>query len=428
MYKYVGAPDWKKISVYDLAVWKNGLAFKDINFSSGGKPVIKISELKSGITSQTKFTRDEYDESVSVKRGDMVFAWSGSPSTSIDVFRWEGPDGWLNQHIYKITPHKTVDENFLFFILRWLRPRFVEIARNKQTTGLGHVTMQDFRGMLIGLPTKSEQRAIASFITPIQERINLNRRMNDTLEAMIQALFQDWFIDFGPIRAKMKNQQPYLNQEIWNIFPSKMDDERKPQGWQMGSLAQIADSPNRRSVDPFDVAADTPYIGLKHMPRRSIALAEWGDARKVKSKQTSFKKSEFLFGKICPDSHKVGFASLDGICSVDIIVVVPRKTHWSNLVLALLFSDKFVNYTSRFSTGTIMPRTSWKTMGQYSFCIPSDQVAQVFQSLTQPLLDRIEANIHENRTLSQIRDLLLPKLMSGEIRLANVKKRVEDCT
>ena len=180
----------------------------------------------------------------------------------------------------------------------------------------------------------------------------------------------------------------------------------------------------RRGVSPSDVVEDTPYIGLEHMPRRSIALSKWEGAGKVTSNKLVFKKGEFLFGKLRPYFHKVGFAPLDGICSTDIVVVIPRAPEWAAFALACLSSDEFVDYTDQTSTGTKMPRTSWKTMEQYEICLPFDHVARAFQGVAQPLFDRVSANIHETRILAQTRDLLLPKLMSGEIRLAEAAKAI----
>ena len=248
--------------------------------------------------------------------------------------------------------------------------------------------------------------------------------MNETLEAMARAIFKDWFVDFGPTRAKAEGREPYLASELWDLFPDAFDEEDQPAGWKLGTLADISDSP-RRSISPADVAKETPYIGLEHMPRHSIALTEWGGARKVKSDKSVFKKGEFLFGKLRPYFHKVGFAPLDGICSTDIVVVIPRTSDWAAFTLACLSSDVFVNYTDQTSTGTKMPRTSWKTMGQYKICLPPEQVARAFQSLAQPLIERVSANIHESRTLAQTRDLLLPKLMSGKIRLGEAEKAME---
>ena len=219
MYECVCPDDWNESSLFKLAHWKNGLAFKNIDFAESGRPVIKIAELKNGVTSQTARTIAEYDPSVSVRRTDMLFSWSGNPDTSIDVFRWEGEEGWLNQHIFKVTPSNGVSQDFLFFLLKWLKPRFAEIARNKQTTGLGHVTIKDLKRMLVGVPDPREQKEIVRIIGPIQEKIDLNRRMNETLEAMARAIFKDWFVDFGPTRAKIEGHAPYLAPELWDLFP-----------------------------------------------------------------------------------------------------------------------------------------------------------------------------------------------------------------
>ena len=85
-------PTWNRHVLYSLAEWINGMAFRNINFTSNGKPVIKIVEIKNGISGQTKFTQADYDSIYHVTDGDMLFSWSGRPDTSIDVFRWRGPD------------------------------------------------------------------------------------------------------------------------------------------------------------------------------------------------------------------------------------------------------------------------------------------------------------------------------------------------
>ena len=420
----VAPEEWRRSSIFSLAHWKNGLAFKNIDFAETGRPIIKIAELKAGVTSRTARTMADYGPSVFVGLGDMLFSWSGNPDTSIDVFRWEGEDGWLNQHIFKVTPYDGVSGDFLFFLLKWLKPRFAEIARNKQTTGLGHVTIQDLKQTFVSVPDTKEQADIVGVIGPIQRKIDLNRKMNETLEAMARAIFKDWFVDFGPTRAKAEGRAPYLAPELWDLFPDALDEEDKPIGWRWRKLADIAESP-RRSVNPADVPENTPYIGLEHMPGHSIALSKWEGAGKVRSNKTGFHRGEILFGKLRPYFHKVGVAPLDGICSTDIVVVVPQAQEWRAFAIACLSSDEFVNYTDRTSTGTKMPRTSWKTMAQYKMCLPPERVACAFEAIARPLLERLGDNIHETITLTETRDLLLPKLMSGEIRLTEAEKAVE---
>ena len=264
----------------------------------------------------------------------------------------------------------------------------------------------------------------AELLASLVDKIELNLRMNETLEATARAIFRDWFVEFGPTRARAERCAPYLAPELWDVFPDVFDDEGKPEGWNTGNLADIAESP-RRGVSPADVAEDTPYIGLEHMPRRSIALTHWEGASRVTSNKSVFKKGEFLFGKLRPYFHKVGFAPVDGICSTDIVVVIPRDSNWAAFALECLSSDEFVKYTDQTSTGTKMPRTSWKTMGQYNISLPSEQIVRAFQSLAQPLLDRVSTNILEARTLTQTRDLLLPKLISGQIRLAEAEEKIK---
>ena len=199
---------WDRHPLYSLAQWVNGLAFRDIQFSPRGKPVIKIAEIKGGISGQTRFTEQTFDESVLVRPGDLLFSWSGQPETSIDAFWWQGPEGWLNQHVFRVTPISGVDTVFFYYLLRYLGPNFVGIARNKQTTGLGHVTRRDLENIDAALPPLPTQRAIAHVLGTLDDKIELNRRMNETLEAMARALFKDWFVDFGPVRAKMAGREP----------------------------------------------------------------------------------------------------------------------------------------------------------------------------------------------------------------------------
>ena len=277
--------------------------------------------------------------------------------------------------------------------------------------------------LLEALPIPSrrlpEQRAIAHILGTLDDKIELNRRMNETLEAMARALFKSWFVDFDPVRAKMAGRDTGLPQVLADLFPDRLvnsDLGEIPEGWEDGALGDIAFSP-RRSVKPASLDGETPYIGLEHMPRHSIALTEWENVGKVTSNKSIFEKGEVLFGKLRPYFHKVGTAPVDGVCSTDVVVIVSKATEWSAFALACVSSVKFVSYTNQASTGTKMPRTSWKIMGDYRMCLPTAPVARAFQNVAHPVLEHIIANIHESRTLASLRDTLLPKLVSGEVRV-----------
>jgi type I restriction enzyme S subunit len=178
----------------------------------------------------------------------------------------------------------------------------------------------------------------------------------------------------------------------------------------------VAKNP-RRVVSPEEIESSTPYIGLEHMPRKCIALSEWGHADDLESSKFEFKQGEILFGKLRPYFHKVGVAPLSGVCSTDILVVNPRTPEWFGFVLGHVSSTAFVDYTNAGSTGTKMPRTSWQEMARYQVAVPPKVAAAVFTEVTRPFIGRINANIHESRTLAAVRDSLLPKLVSGELRV-----------
>lgn len=174
----------KRISVYQLATWKNGLPFRKIDFSDKGKPIIKIAELNGGITASTSYTEHEYSKDVFLTKGDLVFSWSGNPDTSIDVYRYSLPDGWLNQHIFKVTANRNfVSADYLYYILKFLKPNFSMIAKNKQTTGLGHVTIADLQRMSVIVPSFECQDKISGILKAIDDKIENNNAINHNLAA-----------------------------------------------------------------------------------------------------------------------------------------------------------------------------------------------------------------------------------------------------
>ena len=184
LYNITSGFDGVRHSLFDLAVWKNGLAFKKIDFSDTGRPVIKIAELNNGINSNTSFTQGDYGEEVFVRWDDLLFSWSGNPQTSIDVFRYRLQDGWLNQHIFKVTANeKLVGKDYIYYVLKYLKPHFTQIATNKQTTGLGHVTIADLKRMSLVVPSKEVQNRIVSILKSLDDKIEVNTNINENLAA-----------------------------------------------------------------------------------------------------------------------------------------------------------------------------------------------------------------------------------------------------
>ena len=403
-------PDhWTRCSLHSLARWVNGIAFKDIQFTTTGKPVIKIVEIKGGISGQTKFTQQNFDGAVCVRPGDLLFAWSGQPETSIDAYWWRGPEGWLNQHVFRVSPLDEIASVFFYYLLRYLKPNFVGIARNKQTTGLGHVTKRDMENLEVAYPSLTEQRAIAHILGTLDDKIELNRRMNETLEAMARALFKDWFVDFGPTRAKAESRDPYLAPEIWDQFSDKLDDDGKPEGWEDGKVEDYLELAYGKS--------------LPARSRRPGGVAVYGSGG-----ITGFHDEALIKGPAIIVGRKGTVGSLywedRPIFPIDTVFYVVPKRAALSFCYQLLLSQPLVH----MNTDAAVPGLNRNNVYRLEFHWPGSRLTNTFESFASPLWKKRTANLREIDTLSHSRDRLLPKLMSGEVRVGDADKIVKELT
>ncbi|MDO9003397.1 MAG: restriction endonuclease subunit S [Aquabacterium sp.] len=424
------ADRWRDVTIEDIAeriaIGPFGSRMTSDCYTDTGVPVIRGTNITGGrsFSGEWVYVSEEKADELkgsNVFAGDLVFPHRGSIGevgiVPADRNRYLLSSSLMMLRSDKLQAHSL----FLYYYFRSAAGKH-ELLKNASqvgTPGIGQ-PLSSLRQISLSLPPPNEQRAIGQILGSIDDRIELNRRTNDTLEAMARALFKDWFIDFGPVRAKLEGLPPYLAPEIWSLFPEEGDEDGVPVGWQSGRLSDVASS-RSEGVQPASVDESTPYIGLEHMPRCSIALDAWEGAGKVSSNKSIFRKGDILFGKLRPYFHKVGIAPLDGICSTDIVVIRERQAPWASFVRMCVSSSDFVAFTDKSSTGTKMPRTNWPIMGSYSITLPTADVAQAYDHLVHPLIEVIISNTHENKALSAMRDLLLPKLISGELRIPNPK-------
>ena len=175
---------------------------------------------------------------------------------------------------------------------------------------------------------------------------------------------------------------------------------------------------SEEALIPKDVDSTTPYLGLEHLPQKASLCLIGEKLMMSRVLKLKFSAGDILFGKIRPYFHKVGIAPIDGICSTDILVIQSKEKEFFGLALAHFSSDAVVKYATLRSNGAKMPRTTWNDLANYEILIPTKNVAEKFSELIYSLTEKIKNNIFENQTLTQIRDSLLPKLMSGKIRVA----------
>ncbi len=430
--------DWERCPLYSLAQWVNGLAFRDIQFSPSGMPVIKIAEIKGGISGQTKFTEQTFDESVRVRPGDLLFSWSGQPETSIDAFWWRGPEGWLNQHVFRVTPAEGIDPTFFYYLLRYLKPNFVGIARNKQTTGLGHVTKRDLENIEAGYPELPEQRAIAHILGTLDDKIELNRRMSETLEAMARALFKSWFVDFDPVRAKMEGRWqrgqslPGLPAHLYDLFPARLVESELgeiPEGWEVKALPEVIEVNPARSLRKGEVA---PYLDMANMPTRghspdSVIERPFGSGMR-------FVNGDTLVARITPclENGKTAFVDFltDGQVgwgSTEYIVLRPKPPLPAEFAYCLARSDGFRDFAIQSMTGSSgRQRVPAESLDHFLVPVPSEPIARAFGRAVVLMFARAREAAAESRTLGALRDALLPKLIRGEIRVRDAERFLKE--
>lgn len=186
-----GLPEgWQLEPIIDQAEWVNGAAYKNMHFSEApdALPVVKIAELKAGVTQSTKFTATNLGDKYLIDRGDLLFSWSGNPDTSIDAFIWDEGKAWLNQHIFAVRPNGKMSIASLFVMMKHFNSDMAEIARNKQTTGLGHITRKDLEAFLITVAPEPIIFAFEKRVGPLHSRYGETLYESKTLATLRDTL------------------------------------------------------------------------------------------------------------------------------------------------------------------------------------------------------------------------------------------------
>ena len=291
------------------------------------------------------------------------------------------------------------------------------------------ITRDTFQNIQILLPSLKEQAAIAKFLGALDDSIHLLQETNVTLEAIAQALFKSWFVDFDPVRAKQEGRQPEgMDAETAALFPDSFEQSELgeiPKGWAVSTLGNFTKTCNKKKASE-ELHSELKYVGLEHIPKKSLSLTQWDDASGLESSKTIFNAGDILFGKLRPYFHKVAIAPFDGVCSTDILVCQPVKSLDKGIVTMHLFSKEIINYAERLSNGAKMPRINWNDLAAFRIVASTEDISEKFSVVISPLIEQIVCNVHSSKTLSSLRDTLLPRLISGQLRLPEVDSLLEE--
>jgi len=290
----------------------------------------------------------------------------------------------------------------------------------------GNINAQTFGDCPITVPERKQQDLIVNTLSLLIDKIELNNRINAKLEAMAKTLYDYWFVQFdfpysppseGCPQDGVGIGKPYKNSGGKMVWNEELKREI-PEGWEVKPLKGIV-TLVKDIVLPGDLKPQTHYIGLEHIPRKSIVLSNWETAEKVDSAKCSFKKNDILFGKIRPYFHKVGVSFTEGITSTDTIVLRAKTADLHGIVLQTVFSDDFVLAATQSSTGSKMPRADWNILKNYPIVIPPKEIRMNYQLVSSGIINKLENSVIQNQQLSALRDWLLPMLMNGQVTVGD---------
>ena len=287
------------------------------------------------------------------------------------------------------------------FLYYWISSNEGQSILNNTTIGSSQkaLTISSLKQLECPLPPVGVQSQIVNILESYDNLIENNQKQIKLLEEAAQRLYKEWFVDLR--------------------FPGYEDVQivdGVPEGWKKTTIENKC-TLKKTIVHPEETQTGTAYIGLEHIPRHDFCLSNWGDASEVSSNKYIYNQKDIIFGQIRPYFHKVGFAINDGVASTDSFIMKPDERCWG-LFLLTVSSDAFVQFAYQTcKEGAKMPRADWRQMKEYPLLIPGVSLLCRFETFVAEITDKIRTIVLQNRYLTEARNRLLPKLMSGEIEL-----------
>lgn len=296
-----------------------------------------------------------------------------------------------------------------YFVYYYLTQKNIikKIIRDSESTGVPKTNLAYFRSFPIKLPALSEQQAIAHILGTLDDKIELNRRQNATLEAMAQAIFKDWFVDFGPVHAKMEGRQPEgMSREIADLFPDRLDDEGKPEGWEWKTLDSILELCYGKALKASErIPGKTPVYG-------SGGITGYHNQALVIT-------PSIIVGR----KGTIGSLYIEHRPFYPIDTVFYVKSDYSIFFCYFILKQQKLK---DMNTDAAVPGLNRNNVYRLVFSMPSNIVIEKFDAYIQNIYKKIYHNYSEISILISLRDTLLPKLISGELRVPDAEKMVAD--
>ena len=407
-----------------------------------GVPLVTAKVVKNGrIDTPDEFiSEDDYESWMRrglPKAGDVVIT-TEAPLGEVAQL---GPDRIaLAQRLITLRGQpKILDNTFLKFLLQSDDVQDQLRARASGSTVLG-IKQSELRKVVLTLPPLPEQRAIAHILGTLDDKIELNRRRNQTLEAMARALFKDWFVDFGPVRARMEGREPYLPADLWNRFPDRLDNGGKPEGWEVKPLLDLTTlitkgtTPTKENMNSAPESdAQITYVRVNSIDEKGFVI----DANLTSIPKSvhagvlkrSILKSNDILYTIAGTIGRMAVVEewlLPANTNQAVAIIRPQQIIPVDFLIQTLRQEGFREELHNSIVQAVQANLSLGTLAKARVIVPPEHtLAKIFSPIDN-IFSMIRANRGQSRTLAQIHDTLLPKLISGELRIADAEALLHD--
>ena len=337
-------------------------------------------------------------------------------------------EGVCSTDIWVVRPRREIDPGFLFY---WMASTdFVNASmRGSEGTKMPRAKWDFVSQIEKPLPPLPEQRAIAAVLGALDDKIELNRRMNRTLETMARALFKSWFVDFDPVRAKMEGRPTGLPGEIEALFVGEMEAGR-PLGWEVTTLGTICEQPQYG----YTASAEQNAVGPKFLRITDInklPWIDWGTVPHCRSTTRDFEKyrlnqGDLVIARMADPGHGAYIENdVDAVFASYLIRFRPKLNEYGRYLQYWLFSPSYWDIVDGRKSGTTRANLNAQVLSAFPLLLPPIELASIFQRTIDDLRTQISANVNQSTTLAALRDALLPKLMSGEVRISHAENLFE---
>jgi type I restriction enzyme S subunit len=409
---------WSVENLGDIAEFQKGFAFKSKDYKDLGIKIVKVTNFSdNSIVSRSCVCICE-ENALDYKKYELhkkdilistVGSWPSNPASIVGKVVRVPDDlhlSLLNQNIVRLKANRNkMTQDFLYYSLKIDEFKWHLIGGAQGSANQASITQQLIKGFKLPFPSIEEQKAIASILSALDDKIELNNKMNKTLEEMAQAIFKSWFVDFEPFQ-----DGEFEDSELGRI----------PKGWRVVPLGDICKISNK-SVKPYENPESMfEHFSIPSFDSFKTPTIELG--KEIKSNKFSVSKDSVLVSKLNPSTKRIWrplCQTGNAICSTEFINYRAKVVEQTDYLYSILDSDDFTRFLIANATGSTnsRQRVSPNSTLSYKVLHPNIDVIRSYVSITSPIYEKIRYSILQNEQLAGLRDTLLPKLMSGEIRV-----------